>query len=185
MTFFSFGPIKTNTAFGGGVAIVRDPTALAEMRVIHSKYPRQDGKILLKKLFQYSIGMLWLNNRFWNKAVRVSARFSGFDYKKFVVGMMRGFPPQKDFLGKFRFQPSVPLLSFLSLRLHTFDEEANDQLDQPLFEAQETLLANGIICPGHRCETRSFWLFPIYVKNVNKSFKRYNEAGIDAYQGVT
>ena len=40
MTFFSFGPIKTNTAFGGAVAIVRDPEVLAEMRVMHSKYQR-------------------------------------------------------------------------------------------------------------------------------------------------
>ena len=40
MTVFSFGPIKTHTAFGGAVAIVRDPSILAEMRVMHSKYPR-------------------------------------------------------------------------------------------------------------------------------------------------
>lgn len=79
--------------------------------------------------------MLLLNNYYFNVGTRRVCSVTGFDYKKFVVGIMRGFPPQKDFLAKFRFRPSAPLLSFLNHRLNNFDERENEALNRPLFEA--------------------------------------------------
>jgi perosamine synthetase len=39
LSVFSFGSIKTNTAFGGGISIIRNPELYKKMIAFHDKYP--------------------------------------------------------------------------------------------------------------------------------------------------
>ena len=111
-TSFSFGPIKTATAFGGGVLIVRNEGLLSKIRSIHSNYPIQSSKLYRQKVFKYVIGKIILNTKLANQIIRRSCLDLGIDYKKLTVKLMRGFPPTTG-LDIYRNQPCVGLLSFL------------------------------------------------------------------------
>jgi dTDP-4-amino-4,6-dideoxygalactose transaminase len=63
MTVFSFGPIKTSTAFGGAVTLVRNPEVMSKMREINSSYPIQNRSVYAKKVLKYSIGMMLLDGK--------------------------------------------------------------------------------------------------------------------------
>ena len=39
LSCFSFGSIKTNTAFGGGITIIRNDELYKKIMAIHDKYP--------------------------------------------------------------------------------------------------------------------------------------------------
>lgn len=55
-----------------------------------------------------------------------AAAMSGMEREEFYVSLSRGFKPGEDFLGKFRFNPCAPLLSFIYQRLETFDYKQFD-----------------------------------------------------------
>jgi perosamine synthetase len=129
ITVFSFGPIKTSTAFGGAVSIVRNEEILQRMREIQATYPVQPTSTYRSKIIKYTIGMIMLDIPFFNRKSREIAPYFNFDYKKFVVGIMRGFPPTRDFLGKFRWRPCSAMLSFLLNRLTMFSEEESAVLN--------------------------------------------------------
>lgn len=184
VSMFSFGPIKTCTAFGGAVAVVRDPRLYSAMNAIHSQYPPQPNALYLKKVVKYALGIIMLNIKFLHTFVRPLAR-KVWDYKKFVVGLMRGFPPSKDLLGKYRIQPAMGLLAFLHRRLKTFNPEDFEKSMRNLTEGQKILSEGGIMVPGHLAEVRNFWLFPVIANNPAKSYDRLTDANVDAYRGIS
>jgi len=75
----------------------------------------------MKKVVKYSFGRTFINSRIVNFLARKTSSYINFDYKKFMVGLMRGFPPGQD-LSIYRFRPCNAMLAFLYHRLATFDE---------------------------------------------------------------
>jgi hypothetical protein len=123
VTSFSFGPIKTCTGFGGCVSIVRDSMeTLSKMKQIHATYPVQKTSVYLKKLLKSAVGKLVLNNRTMNYSIRPVLMAMKINYKKAVVKLMRGFPPEQSGLEKYRIQPCTAMLSFIYKRLACFNE---------------------------------------------------------------
>lgn len=123
VTSFSFGPIKTCTGFGGCVCIVRDSMeSLSKMKQIHASYPVQKTSVYLKKLLKSAVGKLVLNNRTMNSTIRPIFIALNINYKKAVVKLMRGFPPELQGLEKYRIQPCTAMLSFMYKRLVCFNE---------------------------------------------------------------
>ena len=185
VTFFSFGPIKHATAFGGGVVVVRgNENLLGKMKHTHSNYPTQPKSVYLKKVLKYSIGILALNTRWSNKLIRVTSKKLKIDYKKKVVGLMRGFPPGRS-LDMYKFQPCAPLLSFLYRRLKYFDEELFTKGMQKVEAGTEILKKAGVVVPGSAHKPRNYWLYPIAAENTSKVYDELNSKGIDAFRGVS
>ena len=184
VSMFSFGPIKTCTAFGGSVAVIRDSRLYSAMNALHSQYPPQSNALYLKKVVKYALGIIMLNIKFLHTFVRPLAR-QVWDYKKFVVGLMRGFPPSKDLLGKYRIQPAMGLLAFLHRRLKTFNPVEFGKSMSNLTEGQKILTDGGIMVPGHRAEVRNFWLYPVMADHPSKSYDRLVDANVDAYRGIS
>lgn len=183
---FSFGPIKTCTAFGGCVCVVRNsPEILARMREIHGRYPVQKATNYLNKVIKTSIGMLAMNTRFVNMLTRKFSSTVGIDHKKTLVKLMRGFPPDKITLDKYRIRPCTALIAFLKKRLSTFDEESNRKLIQKVKQAQNQLVADGVEVPGHANDFRTFWLFPIMTNQAWDVYNKLDAKGIDVFKGVT
>ena len=180
----SFGPIKTATAFGGGVIIVRNSGLLSKMKAIHAKYPIQHNSTYLKKVLRYSLGMLLLNSTHMNYIVRPTLLQLNVDYKKKVVGLMRGFPASTG-LDIYRFQPCVGLLSFLHWRLANINEVKLLQSMEKLHTATSMLTQNNITVPGHKTHRKVFWLYPVVVRDAVKAYEDLNRAGIDAYKGIS
>ena len=111
-TVFSFGPIKTATAFGGGVIIIRNNDLLSKMKAIHSSYLIQPKSVYLKKVLKYSFGMLMVNSTRANYLTRLIGSTFNTDVQKHFIKLMRGFPASTG-LEIYRFQPCAGLLSFL------------------------------------------------------------------------
>ena len=183
-TVLSFGPIKTATAFCGGVIIVRDSGLLSKMRGIHAKYPMQDNSTYLKKILRYSIGMLLFNSTSVNYLIRVTSLQLNIDYKKKAVQLMRGFPVSTG-LDIYRFQPCKGLLSFLYWRLNNLNETELLQSMEKLHTATEILTKNKVMVPGYKTHRKVFWLYPVVVEDAAKAYIDLNKAGIDAYKGIS
>jgi dTDP-4-amino-4,6-dideoxygalactose transaminase len=183
---FSFGPIKTCTAFGGCVCLVRNsPETLARMREIHNRYPIQKSSTYLSKVLKTSIGMLAMNSRVFNILTRKISSGLGMDHKRAIVKLMRGFPPDKITLDKYRIQPCTALIAFLHKRLATFDENLNNKLIQKVKKAQDQLVSDGVQVPGSANDFRTYWLFPIMSEQTWDVYKKLDNKGIDVFKGVT
>lgn len=182
---FSFGPIKTATAFQGGIMIIRrDPELLSKIQSIHGSYPIQSSKVFLKKILKYSSGMVLLNSKKINGLVRPLMTKFNYDYKKGVVGLMRGFPTGQG-LEVYRVRPCTAMLSFLYRRLITFNEEKFKNANKNIQEGTDILSSAGIIVPGYKHDNRTYWLYPIVAENTLRAYKDLNNSGIDAYKGIT
>lgn len=191
VTSFSFGPIKTCTGFGGCVSIVRDSMeTLSKMKQIHATYPVQKTSVYLKKLLKSAVGKLVLNNRTMNYSIRPVLMAMKINYKKAVVKLMRGFPPEQSGLEKYRIQPCTAMLSFIYKRLACFNEpqfwkETENLIVSHMQAAQRQLVSQGITVPGHNNKERAFWLFPIVADKTWEVYKKLDDRGIDVFKGVT
>ena len=114
LTLFSFGIIKTQTAFGGNVTKVRDQRVYERMVEMYEDYPRQTNSQLLQKLAKWSLIYIFMKHQWITKRVVYILRSLGYDHKPMTVRLMRGFPNQ--LIKRIREQPSDALLSMLHER---------------------------------------------------------------------
>lgn len=111
---------------------------------------------------------------------------SHFQGKEIVkLNVFRGFKPNEDFIGRFRFKPCAPMLYFIEYRMQRFDQDFFKACMKKYFYAQEALTRAGIFCPGFKTVDRAFWLFPIVVPNKLLFVQFMLEAGINAFRGAT
>ena len=183
-TCLSFGPIKTSTAFGGGVIIVRNERILRRMREIHESYPIQSPKVYFQKILKYSLGMMITNSTTINFFARILFAKLKIDYKIYVVKIMRGFPTSTG-LEIYHFQPCTGLLSFLAWRLSLVNESDLLNSMEKLRKGTDILTAGNITVPGFLTQRKVFWLYPIIARDAVKDCKILNDSGIDAYKGIS
>ena len=120
-SLFSFGFIKTATALGGGVLIVRRSDLLAEMRIRHQEYPCQPARERGSRILRCAVLKL-LSTRLGARSLFTALRLAGRDFDLPLNSRTRGFPPDR-MLELIRRQPSAALLRLLRHRLATFDVE--------------------------------------------------------------
>jgi len=182
VTMFSFGPIKTSTAFGGAVLYVRDPDLLAEMQLRHRLYPLQSRGSYLTRFLKYSF-LKGLSCRPLCDLIVGACRGAGVDYDHWINGAVRAFPgPQC--IERLRFQPSAPLLATLGQRLETFD---------PAWIAARAaragrlarLMPRGAIRPSSDVPDHSYWVFPVLTRAPASVIAELAKAGFDATQGTS
>jgi dTDP-4-amino-4,6-dideoxygalactose transaminase len=177
---FSFGPIKTSTALGGGLIGVRNPAALERMRQIHARYPVQSRWSFLGRIVTYAAIKAMEGPRRFDWLIG-ACRLLGIDYDRRLSAAVRNLPG-KDFLGAVRRRPATPLLRLLARRLRSFNLSA---LDQRCRKGQHLaqLLRGRVICPGAAAETHSFWVFPVRTMDPHRLTERLRAAGYDAAKG--
>jgi perosamine synthetase len=180
VAMFSFGPIKTATALGGGVMRVRDPELLRRMRERQADYPLQGRLAYLRRVLKYAM-LKALSSRpiftvltgFWTMV--------GYDYDRFVNRQTRGFPGP-EFFRRIRQQPSTPLMAVLERRLRRYDRR---RLERRTSHGQllVRLLRDKVVCPGAVVGAHVHWVFPILVENPEAVIAALRKAGFDATQG--
>jgi len=140
-SFFSFGPIKTATALGGGLAVLRSPhihkddkTATSHeqelarvstmantmRRIQRTKYKQQPNIVYLQRVVKCIALHMISQSRHFCAATRVLIERLGLDYNDFVVSSLRGFSPNTQDSNQvlhLRYRPSPALLSLLLWRL--------------------------------------------------------------------
>ncbi|XP_030851336.1 uncharacterized protein LOC115917963 [Strongylocentrotus purpuratus] len=182
VTFFSFGLIKTCTAFGGAIAVVRDQRLLAQMRTLYHSYPIRGRTVYLKKLIKYSFLMTLINSPFLVKHCTLLLNALGINHRDVIVNSIRGFP--QGFFDSIRMRPSVTLLFMMYRRLKNFDV-SSFKLGNIKGDIVSRRLPPGIQGVGQKADKQNYWLFPILVDNPERVMKELNARGVDAYRGAT
>eukprot|EP00331_Platyophrya_macrostoma_P014706 CAMPEP_0176462002 /NCGR_PEP_ID=MMETSP0127-20121128/34995_1 /TAXON_ID=938130 /ORGANISM="Platyophrya macrostoma, Strain WH" /LENGTH=349 /DNA_ID=CAMNT_0017853811 /DNA_START=208 /DNA_END=1257 /DNA_ORIENTATION=- len=187
LSMYSFGTIKILTAYGGSMTIVRNNDALyRKMQQIQETYPKVGDKLFWKKSLKNAVPLIALNSHFVNRAVRyIINEKLGIDHRELVVSLIRGFPDEPGFLGKFRKQVPVAMLVMLLIRLKAFNSKDFENKTQNLRDAMNNLVKGGVKVPGSEAKDRHFWLYPITTPDKDEAFNILQARGLDVYKRST
>ena len=170
---FSFGPIKTATALGGGVICCKDKVVNQDLRRLNNSYPQQSELDYLQRIMKY----------FCLKSLAFRPLFSVFyalpgDPDKRLGSMARNFG-QQELLDKIRKRPCRALVNMVRRRIRLYPSkriEDRRRLGGSLArQIRQPKATPGVNCPDH-----SYWLFPVLTKDGDQLVVELRHAGFDA-----
>lgn len=182
ISFFSFGPIKSCTALGGAVTVIRDKTLAEKMRSIEEQYPCRSEFWFLKRVLKY-FGLKLFSIPGIYYYLLAFLRLSDRDLDVVINSLTRGFS-QGDILSKIRYRPPHRMVELLSRRLRGCNINWFKQRESKARKFLAMLLPE-IPCPGNKAEYHSFWVLPILVSNPESLMAHLREKGFDATRGNT
>lgn len=115
VSMFSFGTIKTATAFGGSLIRVKDMDILNEMKRRQTRYPSRTTAFFLKRLIKYGF-LHGLSTPALYGLLMHTCRMVGANHDEIITSAIRGFSGG-DLVSLIRHRPSMPLLKLLYRRL--------------------------------------------------------------------
>lgn len=186
VTFFSFGPIKTCTAFGGALTRVSKQSVRDKMQEAQAQWPQQSVYTWYTRCFKIAIAMALLNfPTVTGSTIRI-ARFCGVDHKELLVSMIRSFPKDK-LIQQIHNQPHPSMISLLHERVQNYcaSEILSSSKNCDILTA---LLPARVAIPGASAPVRNYWLYPILCPlsyKVSQMVSMLNIYGVDAYVGAT
>jgi len=181
LTLFSFGPIKTATALGGGVARVRDEGFLQRMRAHVSGWPRAPRTRFARRVVQSGALLALTRPTPYGALVRALER-SG-DLEARLAGLVRGFPPERLFT-RLRARPCTAQLALLDRRLSTYDDDTLERR-RSLGESVRERLAGAVELAGAATHDRTHWLLPILVDAPDALARHLRAHGFDTTRRAT
>jgi perosamine synthetase len=170
--FFSFGAIKTNTAFGGSIVRLKNRDTHERMAQLQREYRPQPKKVFWRKIYSCFAAALLLNSSKANRAVSLTGRCVGWDPKPHVVSLLRGF--SGDIIYRLRHAPSRALLAFLSWRLDNFspaNAAANADRAELMLQMMPTAMRERVPGIDVPVKDRSHWLFPIVPQDTERTLR--------------
>ena len=172
---FSFGPIKYNSALGGGLLFVGDPVLRENVRRLHSSYPVQSNGWFFLRLAKYGVVLL-LNRPGPYTLLCAACRLLGMSHDSVSYRATRGFRGL-ELLRKIRRQPCGALLNLLSRRMRS--NAGKPRGCRP--EAQAFHRSVPFLCYPGRSVKHSYWLFAVRVGDAADLCRRLWDAGLDAH----
>jgi dTDP-4-amino-4,6-dideoxygalactose transaminase len=180
VSLFSFGSIKTATALGGAIVVVRDSDLARRMARAQDTYPRQPTGEFRRRVVKY-VALKLASARPLFRAICWGMDVAGRDYDRWFNGLVRGFPGP-DFYSRIRRRPCPALLALLNRRLR-----------QPIDAAIEARVMRGRAIEAgltfaeaalaDRDSHRTYWVFPVRTRDPRGLITRLRTAGFDATQG--
>ena len=181
VSLFSFGPIKTATALGGGILRFRDHELGRRVREHARQWRAQSNRQFLSRVAKYCL-LVTLSWRpifsLWTSMLRLA----GIDYDALISRSVRGFGGS-GFLAKIRRQPCSALLALLERRLKTYSQQRIDERRQLALQALG-LLPN-VTIPGRDNPSHTFWVFPILCDEPQELRRHLIACGFDATRGAS
>lgn len=174
---FSFGPIKTATALGGGLLRVKDPELANRIAGIQAAYPVQSRWSVAGRLLRYSV-MKGLSHRWVYAWIARGCRLAGVDQDDLVAGAARNFPPDRLF-ERLRQQPSMALVRLLLRRLATYDPHRL-AARRARGESMRACLPSAMALRCDVAVDNTYWVYPILVDDPLETVQRLRQAGFDA-----
>ena len=174
--FFSFGTIKTATAFGGGAMLVRDKALRARLEQRHTQWPAQKTGSYFRRLLKFGVLALVQGPLAYGALFRL-VRLLGRDPDTTITQLGRGFAGE-NFFPRLRHRPCAALRQMIAWRLATYDATRV----QRRAEVGGRMLGalRGVQPIGARGARHTHWLFPLRVGNVTALQARLWQAGFDA-----
>jgi perosamine synthetase len=177
VSMFSFGSIKTATALGGAVFMVRDKLLKGEMTALQNRYSVQSRVAYARRLLKYAV-LTALTGRLAFSVMYRMFRLLRLDYDLILHQSSRGFAGG-DFLSRIRQQPCLPLLALMERRLRTYPPMRIMER-RAKGNTLAALLRGPFQCPGVEALEHSFWVFPVAVGNKPACISALRNAGFDA-----
>jgi dTDP-4-amino-4,6-dideoxygalactose transaminase len=177
VSMFSFGPIKTNTALGGAVLVVRDEPLRRRLSEAHAQWPINSRWSFAKRIIKYASVRL-ISTRWIAGAIARAARWWGTDHDVLATKMARGFPGPR-FFEKIRRQPSNPLVRLLAKKLESFDPQFIDRRTRRGKQVTDQL-APRVDVLGSQMLEPTFWVYPILVDQRDLLVRKLWQLGFDA-----
>ncbi|HEY9617333.1 MAG TPA: DegT/DnrJ/EryC1/StrS family aminotransferase [Microcoleaceae cyanobacterium] len=176
ISLFSFGPIKTHTALGGGLLRCQAQSVLAKMRSLQAHYPRQRSTAFLKRVGLFALLKLLAFPPIFGLFVRL-CQGQGQNHDRVLYQALRGFAGQ-DLFRRLRQQPCTPLLQLLKRRLTRINYAS---LDRRIDLADRLITAlPDVARPGYYAKIHTHWVFPIQTQAPEQLVNRLWQAGFDA-----
>ncbi|GAX13442.1 alkyldihydroxyacetonephosphate synthase [Fistulifera solaris] len=196
IVLFSFGFIKTATALGGGVAIVRDKETHESMKRLFSAcYPdRQSYAVFFSKVCKALLIRLVTDHPVIYGLLVSFFRSVRLDFDTFATALTRGFKSSTevrgDYMAQIRFMPCSSLLALLIRRMKQGKGTAE------LISARRRHCGRLADVLRHQADVRvprfldpsyfhACWLFPVLANNVQDLCVYLTNHGIDATQGAS
>lgn len=174
---FSFGMIKTNTALGGAILIIKNDQHYKNVLALQKSYPLQKREVFIKKLI-IALVIKFLCTKFTYSTFYRLLKFRGKDPDDILSGFTRGFPTEGDLFGRIRVKPSLPLFLLIERRINKFRRDSIDFRSnygmEILRKIPETMKIGGTN------KYHSFWVLPVEAQNPDKLIKVLRSNGFDA-----
>jgi dTDP-4-amino-4,6-dideoxygalactose transaminase len=173
---FSFGPVKTATALGGGVLLVNDAALLARLRRRQAGWPTQPTSAFLRRVLKLGFFKPLVGAWIYGPLVAV-LRVLGRNHDEIVTRAGRGFVGG-NFFARLRHQPCAALVLLLEHRLATYDPQrvvARAAAGERVLAALDNVRSIGAQALG-----RTHWLFPLSVAEREKLMRELWREGFDA-----
>ena len=181
VSMFSFGPIKTATALGGGVLRFSDANLGRRVRERMQQWPRQSNYEFFVRLVKYSLLILLSYRATFTLFISLLKLFR-IDYDHQISRSVRGFA-SGEFLAKIRRQPSGPLIALLERRISNYPPERVAERRRLARQALELL--EKVEVPGRENHDHTFWVFPILCDDPEGMRQHLAANGCDATCGTS
>jgi dTDP-4-amino-4,6-dideoxygalactose transaminase len=181
--------IKTSSAGGGAIMVVRDPGLLAGLRRLHRTWPIQQRRAYAGRLLKI-VGLLMLGQpSIYQLFFRACARV-GRDPDRLISTATRSSSPVPDGgadagpLDRLRRRPSPALIAVLRRRLGNFDA---DRLRRraAVGERVAAALPESARHPGSGMAAHTHWLFPVLVADPSALVAELRRRGLDASRATS
>jgi len=178
VALFSFGPIKTATAVGGGLARVRDDDVRHEMLRLAAGMPMQRRTDQLRRLVKFGLLNALASPRAFGLVVR-ALDVLGPGHDAVLQRLTRGFPGP-DLLDRIRRRPSAPLVRTLGARLDEGDAPGRRRIGPARRLIQG--LGDALVPTSHAAE-HVYWLIPVLAPDPQALIDHLAESNFHATQG--
>ncbi len=187
ISFFSFGSIKSSTALGGGVTLIKNKInnqKIAEkIQELQQQYPQKSelwffGRVW-KYLFLKTLSIPWIYY-----LLLQTLKILSKDLDSTINATTRGFS-QGNLLANIRYRPPHHLVYFLAYRLQKCqDFSTRIEIAQHFLAILKANIKN-IIFPGIQANYHSFWLFPVIVAQPEILMMKLRSHNFDVTRGTT
>ncbi len=177
VSLFSFGPIKTQTALGGALVRISDPSVRKRMDRVLNSYPRVARLKFGWRVLKYGVYKL-LTTRWAYSLVRRWCTLRGRDLDKLVRQSVRNFPAD-ELLWSIRRRPSAGMVRLLARRVDRFRERDLSQRCGRATQLQARL-RNHVTVLGEQAACNVWWVFPVLGPDPGALVSTLRAAGFDA-----
>src|SRR3954465_7915421 len=122
---FSFGPIKTATALGGGLLRVRDRELLGRMRTAQETWLLSNSRSFVSRVAWYAV-LKFLSGRTACHVFMAILKLLGLDPDRVINSAVRNFPGE-ELMAQLRHRSPTAMLRLLARRLRTFRADRLDR----------------------------------------------------------
>lgn len=183
VSMFSFGAVKTATAFGGAISTARNPEILRRAREIQEAYPLQTDMAYFGRVLKYCAFKVLTDSPLVYGFFLWVLSLLELDHHVIIRQMSRSFSPD-EILPQLRKRPSDALLRLLRYRILHFQPRALDSRRQRVDKLMALLPAK-FEPVGFEQKYHGYWLFALRVPKPAILIEELYRAGFDAVDGGT